>query len=119
MSQTQIYFAKNYGGIAGWKSTMKIIDSKDVTTGTQERMILPSKKQIANRRKFQVASFCAKNILLDPEILKAYQARALKGQSAYNLALRDYITSPDISMVISMCNRIYPVETPCIAGTSF
>lgn len=117
MSQTQSFPALNYGGISGCKGTLKGCGEKDVTTFSQERMTPAlSERQIACRRKFKVASLCAKNILNDPAIRKAYCAMVREGQTAYNLALRDYLKSTDISLVISMCSRAYPDDAPRIAS---
>jgi hypothetical protein len=46
-----------------------------------------------------MASRWAKRILRDPEMLAAYREKAGKGQSAYNVAISDYLNSPVVSEI--------------------
>lgn len=88
------FIAKIYSGIFGRQVTLEPRGRKIIMTFPHKRKVaVPTEKQTDYRRKFQWASLCAKNILKDPEILKAYRALARKGQTAYNLALRDYLSN--------------------------
>jgi hypothetical protein len=92
MSRANNYFAKSYSGIFGQQVTLEDRGGKVIMTFPHARKkSKPSERQVDYRRKFQWASDCATNILKDPEVLKAYRGKAGKGQTAYNLALRDYL----------------------------
>lgn len=94
MSKKTNFIAKMYSGIFGWQVTLEPRGGKIIMTFPHKRKVpVPTEKQTDYRRKFQRASQCAKNILKDPEVLKAYRARVRKGQTAYNLALRDYLSN--------------------------
>lgn len=109
MSRAKNCLAKAYSGIFGQQVTLKGRGGKVVMTFPYARKKqVPSEKQIAYRRKFQVASRCAANLLKDPEIRKAYRARARKGQTAYNLALRDYLKATDPGQVEVMIRHSGP-----------
>jgi hypothetical protein len=94
MSKKMNFIAKMYSGIFGRQVTLEPRGGKIIMTFPYKRKVpVPTEKQTDYRRKFQRASQCAKNILKDPEVLKAYRALARKGQTAYNLALRDYLSN--------------------------
>jgi hypothetical protein len=94
MSKKKNFIAKMYSGIFGRQVTLEPRGRKILMTFPHKRKVpVATGKQIDYRRKFQRASQCAKNILKDPEVLKAYRALARKGQTAYNLALRDYLSN--------------------------
>lgn len=58
-----------------------------------------SEAQINHAQRFREASQYAVEALKDPNVRAGYAARAKAGQSAYNVALADYLTLPDISLV--------------------
>lgn len=60
---------------------------------------VPSEDQMAQRLLFAEASFYAKNVLGDPMLKAEYQAKARGGQSAYNIAFKDYLTAPVLHQV--------------------
>ncbi|MCX6269120.1 MAG: hypothetical protein NTW16_17500 [Bacteroidetes bacterium] len=90
MSTLSNYLTKSYSGIFGNQVILKNRKGKTVMIipGPGKRQ-KPSEKQTAWRRKFRIASCHATTILKDPEILAAYRAKARKGHTAYNLALKD------------------------------
>jgi hypothetical protein len=54
-------------------------------------------KQVETCQRFREASRYAKTVLKNPEMLAAYRAKAKKGQTAYNVAVADYLTSPVVT----------------------
>ena len=61
--------------------------------------IQPSDKQIAVLEKFQDGVIYAKSAIADPVTKAKYQACAVDGQTAYNLALADYCVAPEIKSI--------------------
>jgi len=57
----------------------------------------PVGKQIGTCDEFKFASKWAKKTLENPEMLAAYREKAGNGRSAYNVAIKDYLTSPVVS----------------------
>lgn len=55
----------------------------------------PSEAQKAQKLRFKQGTYYAKNVILDDAIKAAYEAKAKKGESAYNVALKDFLTSPE------------------------
>ncbi|RWU10571.1 hypothetical protein [Pedobacter chitinilyticus] len=55
---------------------------------------VPTEDQMTQRFLFMEASFYAKSVLENPVLKAAYQAKAKEGQSAYNVAFKDYLTAP-------------------------
>ena len=51
------------------------------------------------RDKFRLATAYAKSAIKNPAIRELYETRATGGQSAYNLAIRDYFNAPVINAV--------------------
>jgi hypothetical protein len=66
-----------------------------VTIPRPRKKAVKTEKQLDYQLDFRTASQCATEILKNPEILKAYRAIACKGQTAYNLALRDCLKAQD------------------------
>lgn len=56
----------------------------------------PSEKQQAHKQKFQKAILYGKTIQSDPEKKAEYQAQAELDQSAFNVAVADFLQAPDI-----------------------
>jgi hypothetical protein len=54
-------------------------------------------KQVETCHRFREASQYAKAVLKNPEMLAAYRAKAKTGQTAYNVAVADYLTSPVVT----------------------
>ncbi|MCX6304120.1 MAG: hypothetical protein NT040_04055 [Bacteroidetes bacterium] len=87
---TTNFFAKCYSGIFGYQVVLKSRGKKLIMTMPVKKSVArPTKKQLSWRWTFQHASRHATNLLKDPEVLASYRARVQKGQTAYNLALRD------------------------------
>lgn len=59
----------------------------------------PTPKQLAARERLQVAAIFAKEMLRDPELKAYYTAKAGPGQNAYNMAIKDAYTSPEVQQV--------------------
>ena len=59
----------------------------------------PTQKQLEARYKIQVAAAYAKAMLEDPELKAFYAAKAGPGQNAYNMAVKDAYSSPDIQQI--------------------
>ena len=57
----------------------------------------PVGKQIETCNRFRRASYWAKSILSDPEMLAAYREKAGKGLTAYNVAISDYLNPPVVT----------------------
>jgi len=93
MSKRMNYLTKMYSGIFGQQVTLEGRGGKIIMTFPHKRKVrAPSERQLDYRQKFRWASEWATNILKNPEVLMAYRARVRKGQTAYNLALRDYLS---------------------------
>ena len=58
-----------------------------------------TKNQLDARWKMKVAVAYAKSAMKDPELKAAYQAKAGKGQNAFNMAVRDAYRSPEINSI--------------------
>jgi hypothetical protein len=59
----------------------------------------PTKKQKEARWKMKVAVAYAQSAMMDPELKAAYQAKAGRGQNAFNMAVRDAYSSPEIQNI--------------------
>ncbi|ASZ14167.1 hypothetical protein KTO58_03160 [Chitinophaga pendula] len=59
----------------------------------------PTSSQVEARERFLEASYYAKSVLKNPELREGYLVKAKDGQSAMNLALRDYIQAPEIRRI--------------------
>jgi hypothetical protein len=59
----------------------------------------PTKKQLEARYKLQVAAAYAKEIIKDPELKAYYKSMAGPGQNAYNMAVKDAYTSPEVQHI--------------------
>ncbi|WP_199119368.1 hypothetical protein [Pedobacter sp. ASV28] len=56
-------------------------------------------KQIAQRFRFMEASMYGVGAIADPELKAAYLAKAKGNQTAYNMAFKDFLTSPVLHQV--------------------
>ena len=59
----------------------------------------PSEEQVQVQEKFKIASSYAKGAIADPATKAAYKAAAKPGVSAYNTALADAFTPPQIGAI--------------------
>ena len=59
--------------------------------------VTPDQQQV--REKFRLAAIYAGSALKNPVMRELYESRATAGQSAYNLAIRDYFNAPLINSV--------------------
>ena len=58
-----------------------------------------SEGQKQNLKRFQQATIYAKSAVADPALKEEYKAVAKEGESAYNVAVADFMHAPDISEV--------------------
>ncbi len=58
-----------------------------------------SEPQKLHRRKFQHAILYGKGIYSNPALKAQYQAKAGEGESAFNVAVADYLNAPDIDEI--------------------
>jgi hypothetical protein len=59
----------------------------------------PSEEQLKVESRFQEAVIYGKSVLADPATKALYKEKAGPGQSAYNVAVADYCSAPDIKEV--------------------
>jgi len=59
----------------------------------------PAETQLAVRRNFRKATQWAKDILTDPEMRAAYEARAGNGRTAYVMAVTDFLRPPTVDAI--------------------
>jgi hypothetical protein len=59
----------------------------------------PSDAQLKVNSKFQEAVIYGKSVVADPALKALYSEKATPGQSAYNIAVADYFSAPDIREV--------------------
>ena len=62
----------------------------------------PTTAQLDIQHRFKKASQYAKNVMFDPLLKEAYQEMAKPGQSAFNVAFRDFQISPEIDEDIDL-----------------
>ncbi|MFI2743383.1 hypothetical protein ACG2LH_11635 [Zhouia sp. PK063] len=60
----------------------------------RSKRYVPTENQKAHQLKFTAASFYAQGVLQNPVLKAAYTAKAKGNQSAYNMAIKDYLTPP-------------------------
>lgn len=58
-----------------------------------------SEAQLQHRLRFQEAVLYAKNAMANPATKEAYQAAAEEGESAYNVAVADFLNAPYINEI--------------------
>ncbi|MFH1081438.1 MAG: hypothetical protein V1766_14480, partial [Pseudomonadota bacterium] len=91
---------KNYSGKFGNQFVFRNRNGKSILAALPVRTgDSPTEAQQNVRRKFTNASHYAKQILLDPEMLAAYSAKANDGQSPYLVAMSDYLRSPSVDEI--------------------
>lgn len=62
---------------------------------------VPTDDQLSVQERFTDAAFYAKRAISDPDLKERYQQKAKPGQSAYNVAFKDYLTDPEIRRVFT------------------
>lgn len=70
-----------------------------VAVRPQERSGEPSESQKQNQTRFQEAILYGQSVLANSEVKAAYKAAASEGQSAYNVAVGDFMHAPDIKEI--------------------
>ena len=71
-------------------------DQTIVAVVPQKTKYEPTEAQQKQTRKFRNAVVYGKQAIQDPTVRAAYQAQAKDGQSAYNVAVADYLNAPSI-----------------------
>lgn len=61
----------------------------------------PTAAQLSIQQKFRFSITYASSAIKDPEVKKAYQAKAKRGQSAHNVAFNDAFNPPEIIQLIA------------------
>ena len=59
----------------------------------------PTPVQTGVRKQFSFAALYAKAAMLNPEIKKQYQQKAVDGATAFNVAVRDYFKAPEVASI--------------------
>ncbi|WP_134090845.1 hypothetical protein [Olivibacter sp. XZL3] len=62
---------------------------------------VPTDGQRTVQERFADAAFYAKRAISDPNLKERYQQKAKPGQTAYNVAFKDYMTDPEIRRVLT------------------
>ena len=70
-----------------------------VSKAPQKKEQEPSEVQEQHQLRFQEAILYAKAAIADPAQKEAYKASAEKGQSAYNVAVADFLNAPKINEI--------------------
>ncbi|GET34717.1 hypothetical protein PbJCM13498_35800 [Prolixibacter bellariivorans] len=70
-----------------------------VAAAPRERTVEPSEAQLNNQNHFQEAVIYGKSATKDETMKAAYEAAAKEGQSAYNVAVADFMKAPQINEV--------------------
>lgn len=60
---------------------------------------VPTEDQLSVQERFTDAAFYAKRAINDPDLKERYQQKAKPGQTAYNVAFKDYLTDPEVRKV--------------------
>lgn len=71
-------------------------DQTIVAVAPQKTKREPTEAQQRQNRKFRNATIYGKQAIQDSTVRAAYQAQAKDGQSAYNVAIADYLNAPSI-----------------------
>ncbi|MBC8436050.1 MAG: hypothetical protein H8D88_00650 [Bacteroidetes bacterium] len=93
---------KNYRGKFGNHFSFRNRNGKSILASLPKRKRKKDRGSAAQqqtRRRFANASHYAKHVLLEPDMLADYTARAKKGMTAYNVALTDFLLSPWIETI--------------------
>jgi hypothetical protein len=75
---------------------------KDTTISrmpVQRADLKPTDEQLQNREQFSDAADYAKSVLSSPDLKKEYGKKAAPGQTAYNVAFRDYLKAPRVKEI--------------------
>lgn len=59
----------------------------------------PTEAQVQKRESFSDAADYAKGVLSTPDLKKEYEKKAAPGQTAYNLAFRDFLKAPVVKQI--------------------
>ena len=92
---------KKYSGKFGDQFVFRNVNGRSILAALPDRKNTPaSEAQLLVRRKFANAARYAKQILLNPDMLIAYMAKAnSNGQSAHIVAMTDYLRPPWIEEI--------------------
>ena len=86
-------------GMVGDLIVFRQRDGKTIVSSKPEHHGPMSEAQLQHIQKFQEAVIYAKSVLGDPEKRDAYKHAAKQGQSAYNVALADFLKAPHIEEI--------------------
>jgi len=86
-------------GMVGDLIVFRQRDGKTIVSSKPEHHSPMSEAQLHHIQQFQEAVIYAKSVLCDPEKRDAYQHAAKQGQTAYNVALADFLKAPHIEEI--------------------
>jgi len=78
-----------------YRRNNQVIVAKKRRRSTQK----PTKKQLAARKRMEMAAAIARELIADPELKAYYKSKAGPGQNAFNMALQDAYHSPEIQHI--------------------
>ncbi|PZR23717.1 MAG: hypothetical protein DI535_23475 [Citrobacter freundii] len=88
-------------GVVGGLIQFSQRNGKTIIGKRRKRSSTPSEGQLGIRRKFKKAAVFAQVSLEIPERLALYEAQAAPGITAFNVAIKDYFTPPEIVEIIN------------------
>ena len=77
----------------------------------------PTEKQVQVRELFSSASVYAKGAVADPDLKKEYQKKASSGNTAFNIAFRDYLKAPVVKKIDTGYYNGKPGSTIAVKAT--
>lgn len=87
-------------GMLGDQLVFRIRGGKTIVSKAPVKTDTPlSESQKHHKRRFQEAVLYAKSVIAIPESKEAYQSEAKDGQSAYNVAVADFLNAPQIDEI--------------------
>lgn len=86
-------------GMVGDLIVFRQRDGKTIVSAKPEHHGSLTEAQLQHLHHFQEAVIYAKSVLSDPEKKEAYKHAAKPGQSAYNVALADFLKAPHIEEI--------------------
>jgi hypothetical protein len=91
---------KTYGGKLGNQLVLRTRGDVSILAKRPKKSSNPITSKVAKvRRNFKLASIWAKNALLDPAVRADYMARIKGNESAYNLAMRNFLKPPVVDTI--------------------
>lgn len=99
MAQTKNIVIHGLSGKFGDDIVFRQYGDKTIATKSPGKYPPPTDAQQQHRSRFQQACFYWKGIKNNQQVLDNYKAAAGEGQTAYNIALADFLQGPDIEEI--------------------